>query len=485
MPIPSAVTSPPNSDSVRKALPPFENRSADIVLRSADLVDFLVHSHILIVASSFFETMLSLPQTPSQDAHNVDGRPLVEVAEDSATLETLLLICYPVEKEEVSRTVSETERSLRAAMKYEMPLPSAILTKDLRTAASSTPLPVWAAASRLNLESVARHAAGFTLKQKLTFPALDMLEGVSAADYFRLRQFHRLYGNVNTTFRLLSAPTNELSTADVPSILPPREFLPDMPYPDLICRSSDDVDFHVHRAFVSVASPMLYSRIREALSEFDGIAGRPATSLPLLVLEESSHILAPLLRMCYPTIPELPTPPDDYAALLSAAEKYQMTRIRDDIRKQWRLVAQAAPFESYFTAARLGWREGAKIAARFTLKDNSLAGVYHPSLERTQALTYHSWLSYHEASRRIIGNKYLEVESSSSGYKGKGSLLLPSAPTQAAAVEFMITTMESGSNITNFCRRCALAFKDDLTSLSSALQGMSEDIESLEDVLRI
>ncbi len=406
------VTSPSEPESARKAPPPFDKSSADIVLRSADLVDFLVHSHILIVASSVFEAILSLPHTPSQDARTVDGRPVIVLTEDSNTIETLLLMCYPVEKEEVSRTVSEMELYLKAALKYEMSLPVAILTKDLRAAASEAPLSVWAAACRIGVESMAHHAASLALRLKLdlTSQQLDLLEGVSAADYFRLRQFHRLRGKVDDTFRLLTPPLVDdprpLKEA-VLSTLPPREILPDMPYPDLICRSSDDVDFQVHRAFLSVASPALYSRIRNVLSVRDE-SGDSTTSFPVLELEESSRVLAALLRMCYPTITDLPSHPDDYAALLSAAEKYQMARVQDDIRKQWRLVAQPAPLEAYLTASRMGWMEGAKVAARFTLERKSLAEIYHPSMERTRARAYHSLLLFHESSGTMLRNKLQE-----------------------------------------------------------------------------
>ncbi|TFK80481.1 hypothetical protein K466DRAFT_591822 [Polyporus arcularius HHB13444] len=249
-----------------------------------------------------------------------------------------------------------------------MSLPVAILTKDLRAAASDAPLSVWAAACRIGVESVAHHAASLALRLKLdlTSHKLDFLEGVSAADYFRLRQFHRLRGihrlrgKVDDTFRLLTPPLVDdprRPTEAVLSTLPPREILPDMPYPDLICRTSDDVNFKVHRAILSVASPVLYSRIKGVLSDREE-GGDSTSSLPVLELAESSRVLAALLRMCYPTITELPPHLDNYAALLFAAEKYQMARIQDDIRKQWRLVAQPAPLERISPLRGwAGWRE--------------------------------------------------------------------------------------------------------------------------------
>ncbi|KAI9064030.1 hypothetical protein FKP32DRAFT_1531144, partial [Trametes sanguinea] len=45
---------------------PFDQPSADIVIRSSDSVDFHVHTQILAQASPFFATMLSLPQPSHQ-----------------------------------------------------------------------------------------------------------------------------------------------------------------------------------------------------------------------------------------------------------------------------------------------------------------------------------------------------------------------------------------------------------------------------------
>ncbi|KAI0730806.1 hypothetical protein C8Q76DRAFT_792940 [Earliella scabrosa] len=154
----SPPVDPTANPQPRIAPPPFDKSIADIVLRTSDLVDFHVFSQILIAASPFFEGMFEVPQPASEQQELKDGRPIIHVSEDSSTLETLLRICYPINKPK-KRTVEQIEPALRAAMKYEMEFPTAVLKADLQVAAPESPTLVWAAACRLGLEDIARAAA--------------------------------------------------------------------------------------------------------------------------------------------------------------------------------------------------------------------------------------------------------------------------------------------------------------------------------------
>lgn len=60
--------------SPRTSQHPFDQPSADLILRTADLVDFRVHTQILAQASPFFASMLALPQpTASATSASEDG----------------------------------------------------------------------------------------------------------------------------------------------------------------------------------------------------------------------------------------------------------------------------------------------------------------------------------------------------------------------------------------------------------------------------
>src|SRR6266568_9268296 len=84
---------------VREAGAPFNRQDADVVLRSADGVDFHTLKAHLSSASDVFNHMFSLPQ-PSETATNeeeelADGLPIVPIYDPSPVLKALLCYCDP------------------------------------------------------------------------------------------------------------------------------------------------------------------------------------------------------------------------------------------------------------------------------------------------------------------------------------------------------------------------------------------------------
>ncbi|OJT06929.1 hypothetical protein TRAPUB_2225, partial [Trametes pubescens] len=150
----------PDTPRPTRAPHPFDLPSGDLILRTADLVDFHVHTLFLSMASPFFAAMLALPQPATNTMAAVPEAPVVPVFEDSATLELLLRLVYPISK---PRAKMEDPQmivpALHAAAKYEMELPVDILSERLVAIIPNSPLQVWAAACRTGLEDVARQAA--------------------------------------------------------------------------------------------------------------------------------------------------------------------------------------------------------------------------------------------------------------------------------------------------------------------------------------
>src|SRR5258708_12587226 len=68
----------------------FSFPDGDVVLRSADGVDFRVHTTFLSIASPFFRDMFSLPQT-SNDVQTI------EMTEKADVLVAILELIYPLE----------------------------------------------------------------------------------------------------------------------------------------------------------------------------------------------------------------------------------------------------------------------------------------------------------------------------------------------------------------------------------------------------
>ena len=72
-----------------------DSPTADIILRSAGpkVAEFKAHRIVLSLASPFFETMFTLPQSGTEKSLSV-----CDLSEDANTVEALLKLIYPVEE---------------------------------------------------------------------------------------------------------------------------------------------------------------------------------------------------------------------------------------------------------------------------------------------------------------------------------------------------------------------------------------------------
>ena len=415
---------------------PFNQDSADIILRTADQVHYHVHSIILSQASSFFRDMFSLPQpgktAPSKtSSSDHSDKPIVDITELSDTLYTLLIIIYPVPKPQPT-PLPLIEVSLVAAQKYELELPIQALKNDLRACApillGNNTLHVWAIACRLRLEDVARYAAS-----NLAFFGFDqlgdtddaVLRGVSAGDYFRLRSFCRTkfglaYGS-GAMFSFVrplkteSAPTNIPALGSAANGTTDPAFLT-VPYPDVLVRCSNGAEAPAHRCVLAMASPVLRDKIGSKLQPTNPkpmtLFGHPqpaTSSLPVLQLDEPSSILWPLLDTC--CYPQLHRPEQRAAApslsilahMMAAAEKYKMAHGLKKLRAQWNALAQGNPLVAYLAAAEAGQNDLAKDAARLVLDQPiAVCTQYNAELENAPAQAYHRLLAYYTKCQGAI-----------------------------------------------------------------------------------
>ena len=286
------------------------------------------------------------------------GRPIIAIEESSQVIETLLHIVYPLGREEISHTLEEVEGALKAALKYDVELAVAVLKTEFKTAAVRSPLHAYAAACRLGLEDMAKNAAECSVSKGAILRSSSQFqngEGVNAGRYYRLREYQRLRGEVGQDFTFLHPSVLPFSETPPESVEgatdrspDPHEHLPHMPFPDLICRSSDEVEFRVHRGIVAAASPVFATMVQEAVSMFalTSEASPPPdgnTPLPVLQVDERGSVLAAILRMCYPSMTKLSASPEDFADIFSATRKYAMDKFGRKIQKRWRETAQSAP----------------------------------------------------------------------------------------------------------------------------------------------
>jgi len=162
----------------------------------------------------------------------------------------------------------------------------------------------------------------------------------------------------------------EDSQAKVNSITPPPEPL-DIPVPDasLIIRSSDLVNFRVHKSVLAMASPIfgdLLSLPQPSDSEFvDG--------LPVVQLSEDAELLNSLVSVLYPVRRVIPKSYPKMLYLLAACQKYDMVQVQSYIRAEVDRGSFPGPvgtevFCAYAIAYGKGLIPEMEKAARLTLE---------------------------------------------------------------------------------------------------------------------
>ncbi|KAI0352409.1 hypothetical protein OH77DRAFT_1438737 [Trametes cingulata] len=435
---------------------PFNLDSADLILRSCDSINFHVHRAVLAIASPFFATMFQLPPPENSDSTG-EGAPshsVVDVSEDSRTLDTLLRLCYPVDKAALE-SVDDFVRALKAALKYEMQFPVSLVRKELESAAfRGRPLRRWVVASRVGLEDLAVAMAASLVAecsdgdQEIDVPTMidnegpGVLDGVSAGDYFRLIHFVRKRGKVDSGFRLLSPKMPEASGGiDVEAEQDQAEetslFSSDIAFPDFVCRSSDGVEFQAHRAILALHIPALRSGYASGLhpipppigdnpsgaEDAEGqerpqavrapgqiyTQGTPSATLPpSFTFETDAQSLSAVLAICYGGTGPQPLPV--LAKVLTLCGLHHMKTAQAVAERLWDQQAQKCPLYAYLLAIQHRLDPYARSAARLLLCQGHLKAAYTPSMETATAQVYHRLVTYVRTCHRVVSQELKEAQ---------------------------------------------------------------------------
>ena len=187
-----------DDQTVRNAPPPFDDHTADLILRSNDNVDFRVHRQVLAVASPVFADMFDLPPPSPEIGGSVDerrdGLVVVHMAEDERALRLLLGFCYPV-MEPVLEDLELLKLALRLGQKFQMHSVARYVQPGLKLLAADAPEQVYAVASAYELRSVALVAARASLSRPILtkgrIPLYPEFADVSGFDVLRLLRFQQ------------------------------------------------------------------------------------------------------------------------------------------------------------------------------------------------------------------------------------------------------------------------------------------------------
>jgi hypothetical protein len=125
----------------------------------------------------------------------------------------------------------------------------------------------------------------------------------------------------------------------------------DIPDANIILRSSDQANFHVHKSVLVISSPLF----KDIFSLPQPPSNELVDGLPVIQLSESSGLLNCLISLLYPMSPVIPDSYEKVFALLSACQKYEMESIQSNIRAAIKLGTFPAPVGTE-ASVHMPWR---------------------------------------------------------------------------------------------------------------------------------
>ena len=142
----------------------------------------------------------------------------------------------------------------------------------------------------------------------------------------------------------------------------------DVPDANIILRSSDQVNFRVHKSLLAMSSPFF----KDLLSLPQPPGDELVDGLPVVQLSEDADLLNSLISLLYPIRRVRPGSYEKVFALLAACQKYDMVSIQSNIRAEIQRGAFPAPvepegFNAYAIASSMGLIPEMENAARLTL----------------------------------------------------------------------------------------------------------------------
>ena len=149
---------------------------------------------------------------------------------------------------------------------------------------------------------------------------------------------------------------------------PPAPLDISIPDANLIVRSSDHVNFRIHKSILAIVSPFF----GDLLSLPQPSDGESVDGLPVVQLSEDAELLNSLVSMLYPVRRVIPDSYEKVLNLLATCQKYDMAQIQSSIRAKVNRGTFPAPvgtegFHAYAIACNKGLIPEMEKAAHMTL----------------------------------------------------------------------------------------------------------------------
>ncbi|KAI9441850.1 hypothetical protein H4582DRAFT_1935403 [Lactarius indigo] len=162
---------------------------------------------------------------------------------------------------------------------------------------------------------------------------------------------HRSMEKAESDLSISATETRPRSRTGLSTVSRPLPKCLDLSGTDVVVRSSDRVNFPVHKAILASSSPVFKDMFSLPQPPNNG----KVDELPVVDLPEDAELIRSLITILYPIPSKIPASYDRTLALLSAAQKYDMdivqSFIRDEVaRRQPPVLAGAQAFRAYAIA---------------------------------------------------------------------------------------------------------------------------------------
>ncbi len=164
---------------------------------------------------------------------------------------------------------------------------------------------------------------------------------------------------------------------------------------DVIVRSSDRIDFHLHKTILGRASPVFAEM-------FTLNFVTPSANPQVVEVVEDAQTLDALLRSCYPVIHPSFETVEELLAVLKAAEKYDMQYLVSSLEQNTLALLKSNgvdPLRAYAIAHVYKYRDVARAAARLLLPDPQYLERTSqvPELDEIPASALRTFVAYRRA----------------------------------------------------------------------------------------
>ena len=159
-------------------------------------------------------------------------------------------------------------------------------------------------------------------------------------------------------------PTSDSRNSDPPSV----PLCLDILDANVILRSSDQVNFRVHKGVLAMSSPFF----KDLLSLPQPPLDKLVDGLPVVQVPENADLLINLISLLYPIPSVIPRSYKEVFALLATCQKYDMVSMQSYIREEVKRghfpePYRAEAFSAYAIASSMGLNPEMERAARLTM----------------------------------------------------------------------------------------------------------------------